>query len=133
MTTNHDAVNNFLTRVKCEFRTNTPSASHMGGVWERQIRTARGVLAGILERNKCRLSTATLRTLLYEVMAIINSRPLAVEGLYSDPTLVPICPNDLLTMKSKFYKLRCLKKRYKLKPLKSLPKMSKRLKKTLIY
>ena len=97
---NNDAVKNFLTRVKCEFRTNTPSASHMGGVWERQIRTARGVLAGILERNKCRLSTATLRTLLYEVMAIINSRPLAVEGLYSDPTLVPICPNDLLTMKS---------------------------------
>ena len=30
---------------------NVPAASHMGGVWERQIRTVRNVLSAILERN----------------------------------------------------------------------------------
>ena len=33
------------------FRMNTPSASHMGGVWERQIRSARNVLSALLEKN----------------------------------------------------------------------------------
>lgn len=27
----------------CEFQMNTPLSSHMGGVWERQIRTIRSV------------------------------------------------------------------------------------------
>ena len=45
-----------------EFKFNAPSASHTGGVWERQIRTIRAVLAGlsILPRYKGRLDTAGL-------------------------------------------------------------------------
>ena len=31
------------------FKMNPPSASHMGGSWEREIRTVRNVLAGLLE------------------------------------------------------------------------------------
>ena len=41
------------TQVKelgCEFIMNTPSSSHMGGVWERQIRTIRSVLTSILDQ-----------------------------------------------------------------------------------
>ena len=48
---NNDAVNNFLLSQGCdwiEFKENVPHASHMGGVWERPIRTVRQALAGIL-------------------------------------------------------------------------------------
>ncbi|XP_038142217.1 uncharacterized protein LOC119784309 [Cyprinodon tularosa] len=84
----------------CEFLMNPPSASHMGGVWERQIRTIRSVLSAILDQSAKRLDSTSLRTFLYEVMAIINSRPLTIEHL-SDPTgPEPLTPNHILTMKS---------------------------------
>lgn len=60
----------------CEFIMNTPSSSHMGGVWERQIKTIRSVLTAILDQSAKRLDSASLGTFLYEVMAIVNSRPL---------------------------------------------------------
>ena len=34
-----------------EFKVNVPHASHMGGVWEPQIRSVRNVLASIPERH----------------------------------------------------------------------------------
>lgn len=84
----------------CEFLMNPPSLSHMGGVWARQIRTIRSVLSAILDQSAKRLDSTSLRTLLYEVMAIINSRPLSVEHL-NDPTgLEPLTPNHILMMKS---------------------------------
>ncbi|XP_064630374.1 uncharacterized protein LOC135489117 [Lineus longissimus] len=84
----------------CEFVMNSPESSHKGGVWERQIRTIRSVLRVVLGLSHSRLDTSSLRTLFYEVMAIINSRPLTVENL-NDPTApLPLTPNQLLTMKS---------------------------------
>ena len=78
-----------------DFLFNPPHASNFGGVWERMILTARRILNVILARSS-RQSTSALRTVLYEVMAIINSRPLAPTG----PTdLEPITPNQLLTGK----------------------------------
>lgn len=74
-------------RVKalgCEFLMNS-AASHMGGVWERQIRTIRSVLTAILDQSGKRLDSTSLRTFLYEVMATINSRPLTAEHL-NDPS-----------------------------------------------
>ena len=44
-------VRQFLLERNCnwiEFQVNAPSASHMGGVWERQIRTARNLLSVLL-------------------------------------------------------------------------------------
>lgn len=35
--------------AQCEFQFNPPSSSHMGGVWERQIRTVRNVLSGSIK------------------------------------------------------------------------------------
>ncbi|KAK7884949.1 hypothetical protein WMY93_028072 [Mugilogobius chulae] len=89
-----------LKQLGCEFVMNPPSASHMGGAWERQIRTIRSVLAAILDQSSRSLDNSTLRTYLYEVMAIVNSRPITTE-LLNDPTgPQPLTPNLLLTMKS---------------------------------
>ncbi|KAL3966417.1 Rho-associated protein kinase 2 [Sarotherodon galilaeus] len=67
-----------LGKLDCEFLMNTPASSHMGGVWERQIRTIRSVLMSILEQSAKQLMSS-LRTFLYEVMAVINSRPLTTD------------------------------------------------------
>ncbi|KAI7805752.1 hypothetical protein IRJ41_018562 [Triplophysa rosa] len=89
-----------IKQLGCEFVVNPPSASHMGGVWERQIRTIRSVLTSILDQSSRTLDSSSLRTYLYEVMAIINSRPMTAH-LLSDPTgPQPLTPNLLLTMKS---------------------------------
>lgn len=43
----------------------------------------------------------TLRTLLYEAMAIINSYPLTVDGINDPQALEPLPLKHLITMKSK--------------------------------
>ena len=78
---------------------NPPSGSHMGGIWERQIRTTRKVLTVLLREHGSRLDDESFRTLLCEVEAIINSRPLTFAS--SDPDdLDPLSPSNLLTMKT---------------------------------
>ncbi|XP_006823892.1 uncharacterized protein LOC102807510 [Saccoglossus kowalevskii] len=95
-----DSIARKLLSQNCEFLFNTPSSSHMGGVWERQIRTIRSVLDGILIQNGTQLNTSALRTFLYETMAIINSRPLTVDDLEDSNEPLPLSPNNILTMKS---------------------------------
>ena len=98
---NQDRIASKMLDMGCEFKVNPPSASHMGGVWERQIRTVRSVLTGLLQQETAtRLDTSSLRTVLYEVMAIVNSRPLTVEQLDGTDGPLPLTPNHLLTMKS---------------------------------
>ena len=79
---------------------NFPSSSHMGGVWERQIRTVRSVLAPMLQRSGSQLDDDSLRTLFYEVMNIVNSRPLTTDTLSDDSSPSPLTPNHLLTAKT---------------------------------
>ena len=79
---------------------NTPMASHMGGVWERQIRTVKSILTSLIKSSPRTLDDEMLRTLLTEAEAIVNSRPLTLENLH-DPESSPLSPNQLLTMKSK--------------------------------
>ena len=83
------------------FRMNTPSASHMGGIWERQIRSARNVLNALLEKNGAQLDDEALRTLFCEAEAIVNSRPLTVDSLVDPLSPNPLTPNHLLTLKTK--------------------------------
>lgn len=83
----------------CNFVMNPPASSHMGGVWERQIRTVRSVLTSILDQSAGRLDSSSLRTFLYEVMAIVNSRPLTTEHLNDPLGPEPLTPNHILTMK----------------------------------
>ena len=87
-----------LSSTNIEFITNPPNASHFGGVWERQIRTVRNVLNGILQKHGQRLDTSTLHTMFYETSAIINNTPLTTDDLY-DPLEPVITPNHILTMK----------------------------------
>ncbi|XP_069122241.1 uncharacterized protein [Argopecten irradians] len=78
---------------------NSPHSSHMGGVWERMIGMARRILDSMLlqPKNKC-LTHDVLSTLMYEVAAIINSRPIA--QVSSDPEHPSILtPSALLTLK----------------------------------
>jgi len=100
----HTKIRSELQRHDCdwfEFNMNVPSASHMGGAWERQIRSVRSVLASLLQNNGSQLNDESLRTLLCEAGAIVNSRPLTVESLNDPLSLNPLTPSHLLTMKTK--------------------------------
>ena len=78
---------------------NPPASSHMGGVWEHQIRSVRKILAGIRHENGEILDDESFRTVLCKVEAIVNSRPLTFPS--SDPNdLNPISPSNILTMKT---------------------------------
>ena len=82
------------------FKFNVPHASHMGGSWERLIRSARAALTSLLSSSGHQLNDDSLRTLIVEVEMLINSRPLTpVDVTESD--LQPLSPNMLLTMKQK--------------------------------
>ncbi|XP_046558819.1 uncharacterized protein LOC124267876 [Haliotis rubra] len=90
-------IDDFLTRKDIQWEFNPPTASHMGGVWERQIRTVRKVLNGLLCREKG-LSDECLHTLFCEVEAIINSRPLTdVSDNVRDAEA--LTPNHLLLLR----------------------------------
>ena len=83
-----------------DFNFNAPHASHMGGIWERQIRTTRSVLSSLLLDHGAQLDDESLRTLMTEAESIVNCRPLTVENL-SDPLAPePLTPNHLLTLKT---------------------------------
>ena len=97
-------VHRFLLKEGCDwidFKFNVPHASHMGGVWERQIRTVRSVLVGLLEETSGQLHDESLRTLLKEVQNIVNSRPLTSTDSRSPGAPEPLTANHLLTGKSK--------------------------------
>ena len=101
---NTDSVKNFLVTQDCdliEFKINVPSASHMGGIWERIIRTVRSVLSGLLEDHAQQLDDESLRTLFTEAENIVNSRPLTIDNLSDPGAPEPITPNHLLTLKAK--------------------------------
>lgn len=88
----------FLADKQCDFVMNAPNSSHVGGVWERQIRTMRSILSSTLALSTCRLNDMSLWTFLNEVVAIVNSRALTVNNLNDPHSLKPLTPNHLLTM-----------------------------------
>ncbi|XP_011672748.2 uncharacterized protein LOC100889831 [Strongylocentrotus purpuratus] len=97
---NVDEISNFTANHSIDWSFNPPGASHHGGVWERQIRTIRKVLHALLNEQYLRTcqSEEQLHTLMCEVEAIINSRPLT--RVSDDPgDLEVITPSSLLHMK----------------------------------
>ncbi|XP_043213502.1 uncharacterized protein LOC122377501 isoform X2 [Amphibalanus amphitrite] len=80
-----------------DWRFHPPHASHFGGVWERQIRTIRKILTSLLTQQT--FSHETLQTMLCEVEAIINNRPLTPfsTDAFDQP---PLTPNHLLLLRS---------------------------------
>ena len=73
----------------------------MGGVWERQIRTARGILNALVKTHGKSLDDQSLHTLLVEVEALVNSRPMTTETISDVTSDIPLSPANLLIMKSK--------------------------------
>lgn len=100
---NHNKIQRELLQDNCDWfawKMNVPHASHMGGVWERQIKTVRSVLTGLLENHGNQLDDESLRTLMIEAEAIVNSRPLTTDDLTDPDSQDVLTPNHLLTMKS---------------------------------
>lgn len=93
-------VREFLYDQKVTWIFNPPHSSHMGGVWERMIGIARRILDSMLmDLHSRHLTHEVLTTLMAEVCAIVNSRPIA--PVCSDPeSPVILSPNMLLTQKS---------------------------------
>ncbi|PIK40461.1 hypothetical protein BSL78_22688 [Apostichopus japonicus] len=67
-------INRFASNHGLKWKFNPPAASHFGGVWERQIRTVRKVLSGILSEQYLRTtqSDEQLHTFLCEVEAPVD-------------------------------------------------------------
>ena len=96
-------VKEFLRAKDCDwinFNMNVPAASHMGGVWERMIKSVRSVHSVLLQEQGAQLDDEALRTSMTEAENVINSRPLTVESLSDPASPEPITPNHLLTLKS---------------------------------
>ena len=83
------------------WKKNSPKPSHMGGVWERQIRSAKIILSSLIKTHSMSLNEESLSTLFAEVKAIVNSRPMVVETINDVNNDVAISPSHILTMKSK--------------------------------
>ncbi|KAJ8353346.1 hypothetical protein SKAU_G00209130 [Synaphobranchus kaupii] len=83
----------------CTWKFNPPHASHMGGVWERMIGVTRRILDSMFLQDKhTRLTHEVLCTLMAEVSAIVNARPLV--SISSDPAApILLSPAMLLTQK----------------------------------
>ena len=99
---NRDCVKGFLLTKECDwidFNLNVPVASHMGGSWERLIRTVRSVLSVLLQEHGSQLDDEALRTLMTEA-DVICSRPLTVENLSDHESPDPLTLNHLLTSKT---------------------------------
>ncbi|XP_034016983.1 uncharacterized protein LOC117502080 [Thalassophryne amazonica] len=91
-------VQRFLNEQNCSWVFNPPHASHMGGSWERLIGLSRRILDGILLKQNVQLTHDVLCTLMMEVVAVINARPLV--PVSADPESPSILsPAMILTQK----------------------------------
>ena len=71
---NQSTISDFLSKKSVQWKFNPPSASHMVGVWERQIRSVRKILAAVMREQP--LDDERLATFMCIVESIINSRPI---------------------------------------------------------
>ncbi|XP_072554180.1 uncharacterized protein [Paramormyrops kingsleyae] len=96
---NITAVRTYLLEQGCSWTFNPPHASHFGGSWERMVGLARKILDSMFfELKTIKLTHEVLVTLMAEVSAIINARPLVpVSTDPTDPFI--LSPAVLLTQK----------------------------------
>ncbi len=94
---NQPKISDYLLQNNVKWIFNPPAASHMGGVWERQIRTVRSILNTVLLQQA--LDDEGLTTLFCCVESIVNGRP--ITKLSDDPSdPLPLTPNHLLLLRS---------------------------------
>ncbi|GBP29307.1 hypothetical protein EVAR_79004_1 [Eumeta japonica] len=85
-------VEKYATAKRIVWKFIPPGAPHMGGAWERMIRTIKSSLYAVLKERKPR--EETLHTLLLEVEHIVNSRPLT--PVEPDLNREALTPNHLI-------------------------------------
>ena len=94
---NRSRIEQHMTQQEIEWHFNPPCASHMGGAWERMIRSVRTVLKALVKEQI--LTDEQLQTLMTECEKIINDRPITTVS--GDPNDQPaLTPSMLLLMKS---------------------------------
>ena len=94
---NQTQIHDFLVQRNVKWTFNPPAGSHHGGVWERCIRTVRKVMRAVIKEQL--LDDEGINTLMCEVEAIVNGRPLT--KLSEDPRdLEPLTPNHLLLLRN---------------------------------
>nr|XP_027213272.1 uncharacterized protein LOC113806347 [Penaeus vannamei] len=94
---NQDQIHAHLLKKEIDWKFNPPAASHMGGVWERQIRTIRRVLSSMIIQQV--LDDEAIITLMTVMEGIINNRP--ITKLSEDPRDArPLTPNHMLMLRS---------------------------------
>ena len=96
---NDSLIDDFCKQKNIEWIFNPPRSSHYGGIYEREIRTARKVLNSLLLEfdNQIMLTDEMLSTLMCEVENILNSRPLTSCSADVDD-LEALTPNHLLRL-----------------------------------
>ena len=95
-----DPLKQFLYDKGTKWIFNAPHSSHMGGVWERMIGVTRRILDSMmLDISAKHLTHDVLVTLMAEVCAIINGRPIVPVSSDSENPLV-LTPSTLLTHKT---------------------------------
>lgn len=94
---NHNKIEKHMLQRGVQWSFNPPAASHHGGVWARLIRMIRQVLYSILKEQH--LDDEGLKTLLCEVEAILNSRPITTVT-EDDQDLEAVTPNHILLLKA---------------------------------
>ena len=88
-----DKIKSYATSKGIEWQFNPPSAPHMGGIWERLVRSVKEVMTGLLQDKV--LTDPQLATLLTEVESILNNRPLTHNSTDSED-LEALTPNHIL-------------------------------------
>ena len=94
---NTAATADWMLQRNIDWKFQPPSASHFGGIFEREIRSVRKVLRATMIEQPLRLSDEHLCTLFCEIESILNCRPLG-EGYLSDDDFEAITPNHLLLL-----------------------------------
>ena len=99
----YDKIKRFLQENGADWilwHNNPPRASHIAGIWERQIRSARTILEGLLKTQSHYLNDESLRTLMAEVELIINSIPFIVETISDSKSEIRLSTSNILTTKT---------------------------------
>ena len=93
---NRQRINGFCAQRGIKWIFNPPGASHMGGAWERMIRSLRQILKALLKEQV--VNDEVLSTVMTEATNILNSRPLTRNS--DEPTdEEPLTPNHLLQLR----------------------------------
>jgi hypothetical protein len=90
---NQEKIANMLSQQEIKWVFNPPAAPHMGGVWERFVRSTKKALTVVLQNQV--VTDEVLNTAMVEVELLINSRPL-VELSSDIDDLEALTPNHFI-------------------------------------